>query len=128
MSFIGGPYYVCCPLLEVMYACRPNWISIYGEKFYPHDYVHYGFQDDDLPAFGKITDVIVLAGSTPLLELQVYRTMGINNHVASYQVRRTNETVVVLLSQLDDRRPYYAHTYLGDLCLYITMRSHTPSL
>jgi hypothetical protein len=119
-SFLGSNAVTELPLY------RPNWISLYAGKFYPRDFVHYGFQDDDLPLFGKIREVIVLAGSTCLFELDVYNTKGINSHVASYQVLRTNHTAVVLLSHIDDKRSYYAHTYLGDSRQYITMRSYTP--
>ena len=35
----------------------------------------------DLPNFGKIQDIIVLTERTPLVQLQIYRTMGINNHI-----------------------------------------------
>ena len=32
---------------------RPKWISIYGERFHNQGFVLIGFQDDDLPSFGK---------------------------------------------------------------------------
>ena len=56
---------------------RPNWIYIYGERFYRQEFVHNGFQEDDLPVFGKIIDLLVVAGSVTLLQLEVYQTIGI---------------------------------------------------
>lgn len=109
-------------------ALRPNWIHIYGERFYRHEFVHKGFQEDDLPVFGKILDIIVIAGSTSLLQLEVYQTMGINSHLSAFQVSRTNLKTIVLLSRLYNKHRYCAHSCKSDSSTYITMRSHSPNL
>ena len=49
-----------------------------------------GFQDDDLPLFGKIKDIIVASGSMPLLVIDHYKTNGINTHISAYQIICTN--------------------------------------
>lgn len=85
-----------------------------------------GFQDDDLPSFGKIKDIILASGSTPLLALEVYRTEGINTHIAAYQIFRTNSTAIILLSNLFNKTIYYAHSYIGDGKTYIALRAHVP--
>lgn len=90
--------------------------------------MHNGFQEDDLPIFGKIVDIIVIAGSIPVLQLDTYKTMGINSHLSSFQVSRTNLKTVILLSQLHNKDRYCAHSSPGDPHTYITMRSHVPNL
>ncbi len=45
---------------------------MYGERFYKNKFVLAGFQEDDLPSLGKITAIIIAAGSTPLLALTMY--------------------------------------------------------
>ena len=67
------------------YVCfRPNWIKGYGELYYKNDYLMTGFQQvDDLPAFGKIVDILLLS-ETILFEMQSYRTEGINSHLLAY--------------------------------------------
>lgn len=98
--------------------CRPNWILIYGERFYRREFVHSGFQENDLPVFGKIVDIVVLAGSIPVLQLDVYKTMGINSHLSAFQVTRTPLTTVILLSQLHNKQRYYAHSCVSDSNTY----------
>ena len=40
--------------------CRPNWIDAYGDRYYRKEYIQIGFQENDLPQFGKILDIIVV--------------------------------------------------------------------
>ena len=49
-------------------SCRPNWIGIYGAslRFYRGE----SQDDDNLPVFGKITDILVLV-KTPLKNLEL---------------------------------------------------------
>ncbi len=61
------------------FTYRPNWIGAYGEKYYRREYVHVGFQEDDLPGFGKILDVL-LVSNIVLLQLELCQTLGINCH------------------------------------------------
>ena len=112
----------------IMFMYRANWIHIYGERFYRCEFVHSGFQEEDLPIFGKIVDIIVIAGSTPVLQLDTYNTLGINSHLSAFEVSRTNLKTVILLSQLHNKDLYYAHSCPGDSSTYITMRSHVPNL
>lgn len=73
-----------------------------------------GFQDDDdLPAFAKIMDIVVASESIPLLSVRLYRTVGINSHVAAYPIVPTNENSLILLSLLDNKKPLYKHSYIG---------------
>lgn len=85
-----------------------------------------GFQPEDLSSFGKIIDILITSGSTPLLAVQLYRTEGINPHIGAYQINPTNDKSIVILSTLANKQTYYAHSYIGDGNVYITMRSHVP--
>ena len=106
---------------------RPNWIRIYGECYYRQEVVLTGFQDDDLPSFGKIKDILLVSGSIPLLYIQQYRTNGINSHVAAYQVEGTNNKFILILSNLESKQPLNIHPLIGDGLSYIVMKYHVPN-
>ena len=72
--------------------------------------MHSGFQLDDLPIFSKIVDIIVLAESIPVLQIDTYKTWGINNHLTAFQISRTSTNTAILLSQLHNKDKYYAHS------------------
>ena len=81
-----------------------------------------GRQDDDLPAFGKIREILVISGSA-MLYVENYTTIGINNHLMSHAIVRTHKLMIVPVSNLADPYPFTAHTFIGDGHLYIAMRS-----
>ncbi len=58
-----------CICYDVIYLYSPNWIKIYGSRFSRGQYVLCGWQDDDLPMFGLIKDITVIA-ECPLLALE----------------------------------------------------------
>ncbi len=100
-------------------------MKIYGEQYRKNDFLLGGFQEDDLPFFVKINDLVVASTSIPIVAVDMYRTEGINCHIASYLIKRTNEQSLLLLSSLRYKNPLYPHSYGGDL--YIILRSHTPN-
>ena len=102
--------------VDILFVCRPNWIYIYGID-------SSGFQPDGLPISSKIVDIIVLAESIPLLQIDTYKTWGINNHLSAFQNSRTSTNTVILPSQLHNKDKYYAHSNPGDSHTYITMKS-----
>jgi len=115
---------VCHPwaqFLDLLF--RPNWIKIYGEEYHRSEFVQYGWQPDDLPKFGQITDILVVVGS-PLLVMEKYVTEGINSHLLSYLIVRSRQSFVLKLSTLLNPHVLCGHNYIGDGLLYIAMRSH----
>ena len=80
---------------------------------------------DDLPIFSKITDLIVVIGY-PLVETNMCLTVGLSNHLMSYQLESTLRYFCVALSNLADNHPYTAHTF-DDGNLYVTVRSHVET-
>ena len=111
-------------LVHVWIVCdRPKWISIYGERFYNQEFVLIGFQDDDLPYFGKIRDILMICG-TPLFVIANFKTVCLYSHLSAYEVMQTNNESVVLITELTSRQPYYSHLYVGDCQTYIAMKSN----
>ena len=105
---------------------RPNWIKIYGEQYHRNEFLLVGFQqEDDLPFFGKIYDLVV-ASNIPLIAVELYKTEGINSHIAAYLIKRMNKKSCFLLASLSYKNPLYAHSYNGNL--YIVFKTHTPDL
>ena len=101
---------------------------MYGEKFYRSEFVILDFQSDDLPLFGKIEEILVVASNLPLLAVKIYRTEGINVHIDGYQVSPTNKIIVVLLSNIKYKHSFASHTFIGDGFLYIVSKSHFLTL
>ena len=83
-------------------------------------------QQDDLPAFGKIDDIIVITG-TPLLSIRLFNTIRINNHLLCYVIQHAYRSSLVTLSHLKYPEPLAAHSSIGDSNLYIALRSHVPN-
>lgn len=104
---------------------RPNWIKLYGHEYHDSCFLHVGFQtDDDLPQFGKIIDILLIMGASPLVYVHFYHTEGINSHIQSFQIVSTQEKKLFILRELKNKVVYYPHTYIGDRNMYITMRSY----
>lgn len=105
----------------------PNWIRIHGETYHRSEFVIYGFQEDDLPVFGRIDDILVIT-ATPMLSIRLFRTLGINNHLLCYAIEHTHQKVLILLNQLICPDPLSPHQRIGDDNLYIALRSHIPNI
>ena len=100
---------------------RTNWIKIHGKELHKSAFVHSGWQEDDLPFFGKISDIIIIAGSS-LLYVEKYNTQGINAHVSAYLISRSHCSQLLLCTH--SFCLVYAHTYIGDGQLYIALCSY----
>ena len=58
-----------------------------------------------------------------LLQVNKYRTVGIDRHYHSFCINKTTEECVCWLSELVDYHPFQGHRLSND-SLYITFRSH----
>ncbi len=105
---------------------RPSWIKIYGEEFHRSDFVHIGWQADDLPEFAKINDILAVGGF-PLIAVEKYKSEGICNHLFAYLIHRAHSKTVIYLPNLLNKQIYSAHAFLGDGGLYVVMRSHVEN-
>ena len=81
-----------------------------------------GWQDDDLPLFGHINDIVVVNGSVLFL-VHKYETIGIDRHYHSYCIQKKCNSDLYWLSELVDYYPYQGHA-LQNGCIYITFRSY----
>ena len=58
-------------------------INFHGEEYHLGDYIVIGKQVYDLPIFARIVDIFVFV-EYPLVEVKVYRTVGLSNHLMNY--------------------------------------------
>lgn len=103
---------------------RVKWIKLYGEEYHLSNFVLLGKQVNDLPLWGSIQEILTIdPGNYPMLYVEMYETIGINNHLMCFAITRKHAYEVILMSNLVDKYPYTAHNYVGDGHLYIAMRS-----
>ena len=107
--------------------CRPTWIKIYGEEYHRGEFIHLGWQQDDLPEFGKILDIIVIA-EFPFLYVEKYRSLGINQHILGYLIEHTYANCCIYLSSVPFKSTFDAHSYIGDGGLYVILKSHLEQI
>lgn len=84
------------------------------------------WQDDDLPIFGKIQDILVI-NKKVLFSVLHHTTSGIDQHYHSFVVVRTEEVSLFWLHEIVDEQPLRAHVLFNGN-LYITLRSHIEKL
>ena len=95
------------------YHFSPNWIRIHGETYHPSEFVICGFQEDDLPIFGRIDEIMVIT-ETPIFSVRLFRTLGINNHLLCYAVECMHQKTLLLLTDLVHPEPLSPHQTIGD--------------
>ena len=110
-------------MVGTIFIYRPNWIKIYGEQYHRGEFVHMGWQQNDLPEFGKLLDIII-AGGFPFFQVEKYETVGINSHILGYLIRHSYTTTCVHASMLPYKNTFTAHSYIADRRLYIVLKSH----
>ena len=99
---------------------------MYGEKYHTADYVHLSFQENDLPIFRKIIEIMVIQ-SIALFQLEIFQTIGINSHLSAYAICGTSQKNLLLLPKLCNKQRYCAHSYRGDSYVYIVMKLNFPN-
>lgn len=68
-----------------------------GTKYQHKGYVITSWQDDDLPQFGRIEDIIVVEGAV-YFKIACTVTVGIDRHFHSFVIRSKNNTQIILPS------------------------------
>lgn len=68
-----------------------------------------GYQDDDLPKFGMIEELLSVKGIV-FVALTMYINEGIYSHYHSYVVGRTCQKKLMLIKELDGHPPTIGHT------------------
>ena len=97
-----------------------------GIKYLQSDYVLLGWQEDDLPIFGRIQYIAVF-NNNPMFGVVKYYASGIDRHYHSFIIRKTSEVAIYWLSELADYQPLQAHL-LRNGCVHITFCSHIENI
>lgn len=110
------------------YTCRLKWIVYQRVKFERNDFVLMGWQENDLPQFALVTDIIhVSSNDIVLLKAQGYHTVGIDRHYHSYIIECIPSSIyTVHLSKLKHFQPFKSHIKSG--FEFITFRSYVEVL
>ena len=103
-----------------MHTCRTKWIKTHGQEYHSDDYIIIGKQDNHLPTFSKIIDLMLIVHS-PIVEVNIFRTVGLSNHLLSYQIEPTLNLCCTSLTALKIAQAYTAHTF-DDGKLYLSVR------
>lgn len=93
-----------------------------GMKYHRLNYVIIDWQDNDMPQFGRIDDIMVVE-DTAYLRIISTETLGVDHHYHSFVINcRPKGDLVLLLTELVDYQVYEAH-FLNS-CVYLNFRSH----
>ena len=106
-----------------MHTCiRPKWAKSQGKVYRSAQFVLIGWQqDDDLPLFGKITDLLRIQ-DVPILIVTQHETLGIDRHYHSYLLKLTHLKRVVPVNDLDQSHPPVNGQLLSS-GLYVSLHS-----
>lgn len=100
---------------------RPKWVKFQGKVYRPKQFVLIGCQqDDDLPLFGKIDDLLHVQ-NVPILIIIQCETLGIEHHYHSYLLRLTHHKLVIPVTHLDHSLPSVdCHVFSSGM--YVSLR------
>lgn len=96
-------------------------MSIINTKYHILDYVLIGWQDDDLPRFGRIDEILVIKGNVMFIVHQC-ETVVIERHFHSFLIKNEHTIGLYWYSELFDFQSFQGHV-VGNSHLYITFRS-----
>ena len=116
-----------CHRASIFTFCRPNWIKIYGEEYHRREFVHIGWQENDLPLFAKILDIITVE-EFPFFVIEKYKSLGINDHLLGFLIQHTHLTCCINIADLLYKYVFSAHSYIGDGQVYIISKTHLELL
>ncbi len=82
-----------------------------------NDYLIVSWQEDDLPLFGKVEDIVVIEEKA-LFCVSKYQTHGFDHHFHCYVITKVEERLSCWLSDIIDYQPLKAHSRRdGSLCI-----------
>ena len=105
---------------SLLYTCRVAWVKLVGIKYHPKEFIVLGWQQDDLPIFGKILAIFASKAHEVYYRIVEYYTRGISRHFHSFVVEKT--TTEKFVSDFIEYGPVRATG--RDAVLYITL-GHT---
>ena len=74
------------------------------------------------PSLQKLTQLIIVG--VPVLLVEVFHTVGFNNHILSYSITDSYTSSVISISKLDSKQPSLTHKSIGGANIYIILRYH----
>ena len=89
------------------HLCRVKYVVVQGTK-YALGYILlcYIEEEDDMPVFGKINDIIIKPQlKDTLFVLQPYRASSFNYHFHSYEVSPVDDVLIYKQTELADYHP-----------------------
>lgn len=101
---------------------RTNWIIYMGMKYNCSDFVITRWQEDDLPRFGCIKDILIVKDNAFFHVLE-HNTIGIDRHYHSFCITLIDQEAVISLSDLIECHSFRGHHLLNG-GLYITSRTY----
>ena len=106
---------------------RTGWVKCNGTKYQAQDYLLIGWQDDDLPIFGRIKAIYHIDNAI-YFKIAKFPTLGIDRHFHS--IVNGQKMLVEEVQCIDSfvtTQVFNAHLLRNDL-LYITLRPHVERL
>lgn len=91
-----------------------------GIKYHPKEFIIIGWQEDDLPKFGKILAIFASEAHEVYYRVVEYHTRGISRHFHSFVIEKT--TTEKFVRDFIEYTPVRATQH--DKIFYITLRSH----
>lgn len=106
---------------------RTRWVKCNGTKYQAQDYLLIGWQDDDLPIFGRIKTIYHIDNAI-YFKIAKFPTLGIDRHFHSIVIgQKMLVEEVQCIDSLVTTQVFNAHLLRND-SLYITLRSHVERL
>ena len=91
-------------LINIVCVCRCDWIEWRGSTI--GEIVLCGFQEDDLPEFGKVLDILVVKNEA-FLCVSRYTTKGTDAHYHSYVISSSHGRKLIHVNECNE--------YIGSL-------------
>ena len=87
-----------------------------------------GMQSDDLPISAKVDSILIIVGVLLLL-VEVFHTVGFNNHILSYSITDSYTSSVISISKLYSKQPLWTYKSIAMvmpifISLFVLIISH----
>ena len=96
-------------------SCRVRYAEVHGTN-YAKGYVVPCYIEDNLPVFGKITDIVIIQSCICVFVLKPYISTTYNHHFHSFEVSLMDDIFFYEQNELVDFHP-----------LFISKSYHSPS-
>ena len=112
---------LCLAFMVFISIYRLKWIRCQGTVYRLAQFVLSGWQDDDLPQFSKIEQLISIQNVAIMVAIH-YHTVGIDRHYHSYLIGSTRCKSVIPLANVDSHPPVNVRALPSGM--YLTLCYH----